>query len=532
MKRDLVAGLVAATVVIPKAMAYATIAGLPIQVGLYTAMVPMAVYALLGSSRPLSVSTTTTIAILTGAELSEVAPGGGAQLMAATATLAVLVGTLLLAAGALRLGFVGNFISESVLTGFKAGIGLVIALDQLPKLLGVHIDKTGPLRDLLAITAHLPEASAITLAIALLVFTVIVLLERFVPWAAPPLVAIAVAIIVTEALGLDVATFGEVPRALPTFVMPNAGLALAMWPAASGIALMSFTETIAVGRAFAMRGEPRPSPNRELIATGVANVAGGLIGAMPSGGGASQTAVNRRAGARTQVASLVTAAAAAATLLVLGPLIGLLPQAALAAVVVAYSIELFKPSEFAEIRRVRRTEFHWALIAFAGVIFLGTLKGILVAVVASLLVIAQQAYNPAVHVIGRKRGTDDVFRPRSAEHPDDETWPGLLILRPEGRLFFANAPRVAETIRRILDETKPSVVLLDCRAVLDLEYTALKMLIEAEDRLRSEGVELWLAGCNPEVLAVVRKSKLGERLGSERTFFNVRGAVERYENRR
>ena len=166
---------------------------------------------------------------------------------------------------------------------------------------------------------------------------------------------------------------------------------------------------------------------------------------------------------------------------------------------------------------MRRIEFRWAVIAFAGVVFLGTLQGILVAVVASLLSLAQQAYNPPVHVIGRKRGTD-VFRPRSAEHPDDETWPGLLILRPEGRLFFANAPRVADTIRPIIDEAKPAVVLLDCRAVLDIEYTALKMLTEAEERLRGEGVELWLAGCNPEVLAVVRNSKLGERLGASGCF--------------
>jgi len=303
-----------------------------------------------------------------------------------------------------------------------------------------------------------------------------------------------------------------------------------MWPAAAGIALMSFTETIAVGRAFAAPGEPRPAPNRELLATGLASAAGGLFGAMPAGGGATQTAVNRRAGAKTQLAALVTAAVALATLLLLAQLIALMPRAALAAVVVADSVELIKPAEFLEIRRVRRVEFRWAVIAFAGVVFLGTLQGIVVAVIVSLLVIAQQAYNPPVHVVGRKRGTD-VFRPLSAENPDDETWPGLLILRPVGRLFFANAPRVAETMRPLVERARPSVVLLDCRSVLDIEYTALKMLTEAEERLRGEGVELWLAGLNPEVLTCVRNSKLGERLGRERMFFNVAGAVERYETR-
>jgi sulfate permease, SulP family len=533
-KADLFAGLTAAAVVVPKAMAYATIAGLPVQVGLYTAIVPMVVYAILGSSRALSVSTTTTIAILTGAELARVAPGGGAaELIAASATLAVLVGAILAAAGALRLGFLGNFISESVLTGFKSGIGVVIVLDQLPKLLGVHIEKAGFLRDIAAIGAHIPDASGLTFGLAVLLLALIFVLERYTPWLPVPLVAIGLAIAASAAFGLreaGVATIGAVPQELPSLVLPTLDLALQMWPAAAGIALMSFTETIAVGRAFAAPGE-RLSPNRELSATGAANAAGGLFGAMPAGGGASQTAVNRRAGAKTQVAGLVTAATALATLLLLAPLIALMPQAALAAVVVAYSIELFKPTEFAEIRRVRRTEFYWALIAFGGVLFLGTLNGILVAVVASLLVTAQQAYSPPVHVIGRKRGTD-VFRPRSDEHADDETWPGLLILRPEGRLFFANAPVIADKLRTLYEHTKPKIVLLDFRAVLDLEYTALKLLTEAEQRLRREGVELWLAGCNPEVLAVVRNSRLGERLGRERMFFNVGGAVQHYEKRR
>ena len=285
-----------------------------------------------------------------------------------------------------------------------------------------------------------------------------------------------------------------------------------MWPAATGIALMSFTESIAAARAFAAPGEPRPRPNRELLALGAANVAGGLFGAMPAGGGTSQTAVNRKAGARTQLASLVTAAASLATLLVLAPLIGLMPQAALAAVVVAYSLDLIQPAEFAAIRRVRRIEFRWAAIAFAGVVLLGTLQGILVAVIASLLALAQQAYDPPVHVVGRKRGTD-VFRPRSSDHPDDESWPGLLIVRIEGRAFFLNAQRIGDKISRLIADAKPAVVILDGRALFDIEYTALKMLIEAEEKLRGQGVTLWLASLNPEVLKVVQQSTLGDTLG-------------------
>jgi MFS superfamily sulfate permease-like transporter len=197
-------------------------------------------------------------------------------------------------------------------------------------------------------------------------------------------------------------------------------------------------------------------------------------------------------------------------------------------VVVAYSLDLIRPVEFYDIRRVRRTEFYWALVAFAGVVLLGTLKGILVAVIVSLVALVHQAYNPPVYVLGRKRGTD-VFRARSAEHPDDETWPGLLILRTEGRVFFANAQRIGDQMWPLIKEARPTVVLVDCSAVFDIEYTALKMLTEAEAKLRADGIELWLAALNPEALAVVRQSKLGEVLGRERLFFNLQVAVGKYQ---
>jgi high affinity sulfate transporter 1 len=531
-RADVLAGLTAAAVVAPKAMAYATIAGLPLQVGLYTAIVPMAIYAALGTSRPLSVSTTTTIAILTAAALGQAVPNGSAsELFAASATLAVIVGLLLAAASAVRLGFVANFISEPVLTGFKSGIGVVIVVDQLPKLLGIHITKAGFFRDLLAIVQQLPATSLTTVLLAVLLLALIFALEHFTPRAPAPLVAIGLAIGASAALNLSaagVAVVGAVSGELPSLVGPRLDIASMMWPAATGIALMSFTESIAAARAFAAPGEPRPLPNRELLALGAANVAGGLFGAMPAGGGTSQTAVNRKAGARSQLAALVTAAVSLATLLVLAPLIGLMPQAALAAVVVAYSLDLIQPAEFAAIRRIRRIEFRWAAIAFVGVVLLGTLRGILVAVIASLLALAQQAYDPPVHVVGRKRGTD-VFRPKSSDHPDDESWPGLLIVRIEGRAFFLNAQRIGDKISQLIAHAKPAVVVLDGRALIDIEYTALKMLIEAEEKMRGQGVTLWLASLNTEVLHVVQQSPLGDTLGRARMFFNLPGAVSHYE---
>src|SRR5262249_54085182 len=204
-------------------------------------------------------------------------------------------------------------------------------------------------------------------------------------------------------------------------------------------------------------------------------------------------------GARTQLAELVTAIAALATMLLFAPLIALMPQATLAAVVIVYSIGLIQPAEFGEIRKIRVTEFTWALAAFAGVVALGTLKGIVVAIILSLVSLASQVADPPVYVLGRKPGTN-VFRPRTKEHPEDETFPGLLILRPEGRMFFANAEHIAEKVRRLAEEAKPSVVAMDLSAVPDIEYTALKALMEAEKRQRARGVHVWLVGLNPGVL--------------------------------
>ncbi|UHD18041.1 SulP family inorganic anion transporter [Thiocapsa bogorovii] len=531
LRLDLVAGLTTAAVVIPKAMAYATIAGLPVEVGLYTAFVPMVIYAILGTSRPLSVSTTTTLAILTGAQLALVVPSGDpAALLTAAATLAFLVGGMLILAAVLRLGVVASFISEPVLTGFKAGIGLVIILDQVPKLLGIHFEKGSFVENLIALVHHLPETSLVTLMVGVAMLAVLVGLERFAPRVPAPLVAVAAGIAASGLFALQgygVETVGHIPQGLPSFSAPSLDLIAQLWPGALGIALMSFTESIASARAFAGRGEPRPHPNRELVATGLGNLVGGLFSGMPSGGGTSQTAVNRLAGARTQVAGLVTAAAAVATLLLLAPLMGLMPLATLAAVVIVYSIGLIQPAEFVAILRIRRMEFLWALAAFAGVVLLGTLKGILVAIIVSLVAIAYQAANPRLYVLGRKPGTD-VFRPRSDAHPEDETFPGLLMVRPEGRLFFANAQRIGEQIWPLIDAAQPKAVAMDFSAVPDIEYSALKMLIEGEERLRERGSLLWLVALNPEVLAMVQRSSLGEMLGRERMLFNLPTAVERY----
>lgn len=530
LRFDIIAGLTAAAVVIPKAMAYAIIAGLPVEVGLYAAFIPMGVYAFLGTSRQLSVSTTTLIAILTASQLAMVAPGASSsELIVAASTLAFLVGAILLAASLLRLGFLAYFISAPVLTGFKAGISLIIVVDQIPKLIGVHIDKAGFFRDIVSVIQHLPGAHIPTFALALLTIVLILGLERFAPRLPAPLAALTLGIVASmllELKGAGVSLVHAVPAGLPAFSWPDLSLVRKLWPGALGIALMSFTESIAAGRAFARQGDTHPEPNRELVSLGAANLVGGFFQSMPAGGGISQTAVNTKAGARTQMAELTTVGIVLVIMLFFSSLIGFLPYATLAAIVIVISFSLIDPVEFRAILRVHKAEFLWAIVTLIGVILLGTFQGILVAVAVSLLTLMYQANHPPVYALGRKRGTD-IFRSLEI-HPDDEVIPNLLIIRTEGRLTFASMPRTSDKFKVLVDEYSPRVIVLDMRAVPDIEYTALMMLANAEEKLRSQGISLWLAALNPRALETVQRSILGPRLGNERMFVSIDLAVKHY----
>lgn len=234
-----------------------------------------------------------------------------------------------------------------------------------------------------------------------------------------------------------------------------------------------------------------------------------------------------RAGARTQLAEMVTAAMALVAMFFLAPHVAMLPQSALAALVVVYSFGLIKPIEFRDILTTRRTEFSWAIVAFAGVLALGTLKGIIVAIIVSLVTLAYHVADPAVYVLRRKPGTN-VFRPQSPEHPEDESFPGLLLLRPEGPIFFANAAQIAHKIEPLVREAQPKVVAVDASGVLDMEYTALKMFAQVANKQSQHGVQLWLIGMTPRVLAIVQRSPLGQLLQRDGMHFNLEIAVARY----
>jgi len=404
--------------------------------------------------------------------------------------------------------------------------------DQLPKLFGVHIQKAGFARDLISLVRELPQTSMPTLLLAAATLILVFVLEHFLPHSPAPLFAVIGGIGASWALGLEkagVGVVGQMPAGLPAVHLPGFALVAELWPAALGIALMSFAETVAVGRAFAGGDDPRPDADQELRAIGLANVAAAFFHSMPVGGGTSQTAVNCRAGARSQVSELTTVAMTVLAALFLAPVISLMPNATLAAVVIATSLGLLNPKELKKIWRLRHMEFWWGASAAIGVILLGTLQGILVAVIISMLALIFETNRAPVYALGRKPGTN-FFRSRTAEHPEDETFPGLLIVRTEGRMYFANAQRVGDRVWELIRESKPKVLLLDCSAIPDIEYTALQMLVNGEHNLQATGISLWLAGLTPVALELVRRSELGERLGRERMFFDVPQAVNRFQS--
>jgi MFS superfamily sulfate permease-like transporter len=366
--------------------------------------------------------------------------------------------------------------------------------------------------------------------LALAMLTLQLGLERFLPRVPASLVTVATGIAVSGLAGLNrfgIELVGDVKGGLPPFALPQLSHLDQLWPAAIGIALMSFVETIAAGQAFRGLDEPRPVANKELAAIGLANLFGGCFSNLPSGGGTSQTAVNQQAGAHSQIAGLVTAAVVVAVLFFLAPLVHLMPQATLAVVVIVPCAGMIKLPEFRAIWRTRFMEFSWAVASVAGVVLLGTLKGILVAVILSLLALMHHGSLRPVFVLGRKPGTN-VFRPRSKEHPEDETFPGLLLLKTEGMIHFANVQRLFDLLSPLISEDHPRVIVLDCSAIADLEYTALKRLAEAEHKLQQSGISLWLAGLNPEPLQLVQKSTLGDTLGRSRMYFNLEQAVFSY----
>ncbi len=519
LRSDLAAGITVGAMLVPQAMAYALLAGLPPEVGLYAATIPVIAYALFGSSRQLAVGPVAIVSLLTASALAPVVADGTAGYLAAAAVLALMVGVIHLVMGAGRLGFLVNFLSHSVLVGFTAAAAIIIGFSQAKHLLGISTDRKDHFHETVReVIDKLPDTNGTTLALGLAALATLLVLKRVAPRVPSALVVVVGSILAVRLLDLEargVAVVGDIPDRLPAFGIPDVtgSWITSLAPAAFVITIVGFMESIAVAKVYARRHHYDVDPNRELVGLGAANVASGLFGGYPVTGGFSRTAVNDTAGARTPLASLITAAIVIVTLAFLTPLFGSLPNAALGAIITMAVIGLVDIAEMRHIATVKRSDMISLTVAFVATLALGIELGILVAVVASMLVVFARMSTPHSAVLGHVEGTTSY---RNIERfPEVITMDGVRVLRIDAALSFVNASNVKRlllTQAHSLTE-RPRALVLDASGINDIDATGAEALRETIVELESLGIALHLADVKGPVRDVLRRAGIWDELG-------------------
>ena len=533
--RDLTAGVTVAALLIPQGMAYAELAGLPAVNGLYASFIPLLIYAVLGSSRQLALGPTATVAVLTATVIEPLSDGSPTQALALAGTLALLVGGVCILVGLLRGGFVVDFLSQPVLSGYVTGAALVIAASQLGKILGYSVSGDTFFQLVAHAIAGIGNIQGLTVLVAALSLGSIVLLRRLAPRWPAALIVVALAIIVASLLDLSshgVAVTGTVPSGLPSLRVPKVGLhdlgSLAF--SSLGVALVCYVESIAVAKAMADQRGYAVDANRELVALGVANVGAGLFQGFPVDGSFSRTASASDAGAQTQISGIVAAVFVGLTLLFLTPLFKNLPAATLGAVVIVAVSGLF---DFPGLRRawqIRREDFAMGVIALVGVLALGVLEGLLIAVGVSLVALVYHATLPHRAVLGYVPD-DDSFR--DVERFDTVTTAGVIVYRFDAPLFFANCRRLRDDILALVRAAPDPVatVVLDAGAITFLDTTAASLLLQLLTRLAQLEVQLVVARAHGQIRDVMEASGITAALGPAGVVPTVRAAIESHRER-
>lgn len=533
LRADILAGLTAWAVLLPQAMAYAQIAGLPAQAALFATPLALLGYAAFGTSRQLAVSATSSTAAVSATAVAPIAAGNSEAFLALSAALAILCGGVFVLAGLLRLGALSDFVAKPVLTGFLFGLGLVIAAGQLSKLLGVKDPAGGFFLKLWRLLTHIGDVNLPTLLLGVSSLMVLVVMKRFAPRVPAALVVVAAGILLTvvfDLAGRGVSVVGEVPSALPTPAVPDVGLGdvAGLLPAALGIVLLGFAESISVARGFASEHRYEVRPNQELVALGASNALAGFFQGFVAAGGASQSAASDRAGARTELFAVVAAALTVFTALVLAPLLGDLPNAVLGAIVLSAVFGFMRVGELRRYYRLDRFGLPMALTALVGVLVLGVLPGLLVAVALTIVLLLQRISRPHTAVLGRL--LDGSAYADVERHPEAETVPGLLVFRLDAPLFFANVQVLRGRIRTLVSEASPPVrvVLLDTEATSALDIEGVDALGELREELEQGGAELWLARVRAPVRGMLERAGLAHSIGEERIYPSVDAGVRAY----
>jgi len=534
LRPDLIAALTVWALVVPEAMAYAGIAGVPPEYGLYAAPLALLGYAIFGTSRHLNVGPSSTVAALSFSVVVGLAAAGSDEFIALTVTLAILTGILLIIGGLLRMGVLADFFSKPVLDGFIVGLAITIVVGQLDKLLGYEVESLDFVPDVLLILKDIGMTHWPTLVVGLISLALLFLLEEFVPKIPAAITVLFLAIAASallnfESMGIHIV--GEIPAGLPPIGLPE-GITLdqvaALLPGAAAIALVAFAESVAAARSYATKYNYKIEADQELIALGAANAGAGISQGFCVDGSLSKTAASVQAGAKTQMVSIVAAVVIIITIVALTPLFYALPEATLGAIVIHAVWHLTNFKKLARYRGVTSLDFWTALVAMLGVLALGILQGLLLAVFLGLLALLVGTKTRATSVLGRVPG-EKVYRGLE-NYPEGETVPGLLILRFDGSLYFANAPDFADEVRAgvELSDPRPRVVLVDGESINGIDATAIDTITELYDELKRSDISLRFARVRAHVMEIMGRTGLDETLGADHFYVSIHAGVDAY----
>lgn len=530
---DVFAGLTVAAYLVPQAMAYATVAGLPPVAGLWAALLPLAVYAVTGTSRHLSAGPEATMALMTATALAPLAAGDPGRYAAMAAMLAVLVGVFCFAGGLLRLGFLADLLSRPVLIGFMSGVALIMIGGQLGKLTGVPVSGDGFFEQVESLVAALPRVHLPTLAFSAAVLLALILMARLVPRAPGPLIVVLVASAVVALFSLNrfgVEVIGQVPGGLP--VPGLTGVPLrdldALAAAAVGVAIVAFSDTVLTARIFAARHGETVDPNAELRALGLCNLGAGLSQGFPVSSSASRTALGVLVGARTQLYSVIALGCLLVILLTAHGLLSTFPSAALGALVVYAALRLIDGGEYRRLAGFRRSELILAMLTTLGVLALGVLGGVLAAVGLSILDLLRRVARPHGSVLGFVPGVPGMHD--IGDYPGAHLVPGLLVYRYDAPLFFANAEDFYSHALAAVDHNPDPVAwfVLNAEANVDVDLTALDALEQLRRSLSRRGIVFGMARVKLPLHKALSDTGLLDRIGEDKIFMTLPTAVEAY----
>jgi SulP family sulfate permease len=525
LRPDVFGGLTVWAMLVPQSLGFAVLAGVPPVVGLYAAFGSMLLYWLWGSSRHLNLGTESTIAIMVATILADRARAGSDEYVAYASTLALLVGLILLAGGLFRLGRIADFLSRPVLAGYVFGSGVLIVTSQVQGFLGTSIDPEPYLTEMGAVVRNLDDAAWSSVLFGLATLAVILAMKRFVPAIPGALVAVIGSMVVVALFDVDVAVVGEFASGLPSPGLPDVGWSdvVSLIGPAIAVALLVYPDSVLTARSLAYGTPDRVDANREFLGVAAANFGSGLMGAFPANGSQSRSFVLADTGARTQMANVVAAILVMLTLLFLAPVFDYLPTSTLAAIVIVAGFGLLDLAEFRSLWRYRRSEFFMAIVTILGVLGLGMLVGILIAIGLSLLLVVLKAASPHTAVLGRLPGTD-TYRD-TADHAHAVTFPGVLIYRFDASIFFANAPRLRDEILQLVDDGEIHTVIIDMESVDDIDSTGAQVLAELLDELDRRGAGLELARVRTEIRDELDIAEIESRLSGGTVYLQVDDAV-------